>query len=471
MEGRDLIGLAQTGTGKTAAFALPIIHRLLTGKPHRTIWPRVLVVAPTRELAEQIKDSFVKYSKGSGLQIAAIYGGVALKPQLKALRAGLDIVVACPGRLLDHVRERSIVRSEIQVLVLDEADQMFDMGFLPDIRKILKAVPAKRQTLLFSATMPADIHALAAEALTDPRTVQIDRVKPTETVSHGINPVESHLKLPLLFEVLKHTDTESVLIFVAAKHRAKRIGEKLIDAGYKATSLQGNLSQGRRQEAITGFRNGTYQIMVATDVAARGIDVDGISHVINFDMPTTLDFYTHRIGRTGRAERTGDAFTFVTPEDYAMVLSIEKALNAKIQRFYMDGFDYKAPPVAKDPTFARAPRERQQRKPGTGAGKPSDKTGAPPRGGRPRPESRPAIAAARIGASARSAANSPGSAPAPPRDGAAPAPAAGAGRPRRRARFRGFCESGSRPRTCDHGKSPRNRSTSRTSFTVGHLRG
>jgi len=309
---------------------------------------------------------------------------VALKPQLKALRAGLDIVVACPGRLLDHVREGNIDLSEIQVLVLDEADQMFDMGFLPDIRRIIKAVPKNRQTLLFSATMPADIHALAAEALTDPRTVQIDRVKPTETVSHGIYPVESHLKLPLLFEVLKHTDTESVLIFVAAKHRAKRIGEKLIEAGYKATSLQGNLSQGRRQEAITGFRNGTYQIMVATDVAARGIDIAGISHVINFDMPTTLDFYTHRIGRTGRAERTGDAFTFVTPDDYAMVLSIEKALNSKIQRFYMDGFDYKAPAVAKDPTFARGPRQPRQQSRKTSPQSPA-KSATAPRGGRPRP--------------------------------------------------------------------------------------
>ena len=444
MEGRDLIGLAQTGTGKTAAFALPIIHRLLTGKPHRTIWPRVLVVAPTRELAEQIKDSFVKYSKGSGLQIAAIYGGVALKPQLKALRAGLDIVVACPGRLLDHVRERNIDLSEIEVLVLDEADQMFDMGFLPDIRRIIKAVPTKRQTLLFSATMPADIHALANEALTDPRTVQIDRVKPTETVSHGIYPVESHLKLPLLFEVLKHTDTESVLIFVAAKHRAKRIGEKLIEAGYKATSLQGNLSQGRRQEAITGFRNGTYQIMVATDVAARGIDIAGISHVINFDMPTTLDFYTHRIGRTGRAERTGDAFTFVTPDDYGMVLSIEKALNSKIQRFYMDGFDYKAPPVAKDPTFARAPRERQQRKPGTGAGKPAAaKSVAPPRGGgRPRPESgRPSTPQGSTPKPAPRPDQRPTrpEAPRTSENGAAPAPAPGAGRPRRRP-FRGFAK-------------------------------
>ena len=398
MAGRDLIGLAQTGTGKTAAFALPIIHRLLTVKAGRH-HPRVLVVAPTRELAEQIKDTFVQFSKGTNLCIAAIYGGVALKPQLKALRGGLDIVVACPGRLLDHVRERTIDLSFVEVLVLDEADQMFDMGFLPDIRRILKAVPSKRQSLLFSATMPSDIHVLAAEALTDPQTVQIDTVKPTETVSHGIYPVESHLKLPLLFEVLKNTDTQSVLIFVAAKHRAKRIGEKLIEAGYKATSLQGNLSQGRRQEAITGFRNGTYQLMVATDVAARGIDIADISHVINFDMPTTLDFYTHRIGRTGRAAKTGDAFTFVTPEDYDMVQAIEKVLNAKIPRFYVDGFDYKAPPVARDPTFARGPRQPRPKPRPTGKSSQSQPAGrmgqrdaqSEPRKASPRP---PAQAAA-----------------------------------------------------------------------------
>jgi ATP-dependent RNA helicase RhlE len=402
LQARDLIGLAQTGTGKTAAFALPILQRLLTVPAKAARHPRVLVLAPTRELCEQINDSFNALGRGTGLRGTTIYGGVGLKPQLKALRTGVDIVVACPGRLLDHIKERTIDLSHIEVLVLDEADHMFDMGFLPSIRKILAAVPEKRQTLLFSATMPADIHALAAEALTDPQTVQIDRVRPTETVSHAVYPVVPHLKVDLLLELLKRTDTESVLVFVAAKHRATRVAEKLEKAGYRATSLQGNLSQGRRQEALNGFRDGTYQVMVATDVAARGIDIASVSHVINFDMPSTLDSYTHRIGRTGRAARTGDAYTFVTSEDYGMVQSIERALGAKLERCYIDGFDYKAPAPAKDATFARPPRERRQ--PGAAA----------PKLNKPKAPKPPTAAVA-----------------------AKPAPASGSARPRRR-RFRGL---------------------------------
>ena len=242
-----------------------------------------------------------------------------MNPQIQKLRTGVEIVVACPGRLLDHIRQGTIDLSSVEVLVLDEADRMFDMGFLPDIRKIIKHVPAQRQTLLFAATMPDDIRRLANEILRTPVTVQVNPAAPADTVAHALYPVAQHLKTPLLLELLRHTDTESVLIFTRTKHRAKRLGEQLEKAGYQAASLQGNLSQNQRQAALDGFRDGSYQVLVATDIAARGIDVSRISHVINYDMPDTTDAYTHRIGRTGRAEKTGDAFTFVTREDESMV--------------------------------------------------------------------------------------------------------------------------------------------------------
>jgi len=365
LQGNDLIGLAQTGTGKTAAFALPILNHLLA-KPtglDKAKSVRVLVLAPTRELAEQIYDSFGALGKNTRLQGVTVYGGVNINPQISKLRAGTDIVVACPGRLLDHIEQGTIDLSHVEVLVLDEADRMFDMGFLPGIRRIFKYLPKDRQTLLFSATMPDDIRRLTGECLRNPVTVQIDQVKPTDTVTHGIYPVEPHLKTELLMALLKKTQTDSVLVFTAAKHRAKRVAEKLEKAGWRATSLQGNLSQNRRQEALNGFKDGTFQIMVATDVAARGIDVASISHVINFDMPDTLDSYTHRIGRTGRAAKTGDAFTFVTDEDHDMVRSIERALGEKLERLYLPGFNYNEPAPIKDLTFARPPREPQNRRP------------------------------------------------------------------------------------------------------------
>ena len=351
LQGNDLIGLAQTGTGKTAAFALPILQRLLTSHtPSRTPGVRALILAPTRELAEQIHESFGKLARHTRLRSVAIYGGVGITPQITKLRAGVEIVVACPGRLLDHLAQRTIDLSRIEFLVLDEADRMLDMGFLPDIRRILKQLPTNRQTMLFSATMPDDIRGLTGEALRNPQTIQIDAAKPTNTVSHGIYPVKLHQKTDLLLELLRRTETESVLVFTSAKHRAKRLAEKLEKSGYTATSLQGNLSQNRRQEALNGFRDGKFQILVATDVAARGIDVASISHVINFDMPDTLDAYTHRIGRTGRAAKTGDAFTFVTDDDHAMVRTIENALGTKLARHYVPDFDYNAPAPPRDPS-------------------------------------------------------------------------------------------------------------------------
>jgi ATP-dependent RNA helicase RhlE len=385
MAGRDVMGLAQTGTGKTAAFALPILQRLLEG-PRRKV--RALVVAPTRELAEQINDTFRALGKKTRNRSMTLYGGVNINPQIRGLKEGVEIVVACPGRLLDHLSQGNIDLQGLEVLVLDEADQMFDMGFLPDIRRLLKQLPPKRQTLLFSATMPPDIRALANDILTDPVTVQVGNTAPPVTVSHALYPVAQHLKTPLLLELLRHTDTESVLVFTKTKYRAKRLGEQLAKAGYRAASLQGNLSQNRRQEALDGFRSGAHQILVATDIAARGIDVSQVSHVINYDIPDTAEAYVHRIGRTGRAARSGDAFTMVTAEDSVMVRTIEKKLGAPLERRTLTGFDYSVPPPQKDTEFARPPRPPRKAataSPATAAARPAGGSGRQqrPAGSRP----------------------------------------------------------------------------------------
>lgn len=355
MEKKDVMGLAQTGTGKTAAFGLPILNRLMTGKRGHV---RALVIAPTRELAEQINESIKTLGKMTGLRSVTVYGGVSINPQKAALKRGVEIVVACPGRLLDHIQQGTIDLSKLEVLVLDEADQMFDMGFFPDIRKILKAVPKQRQNLLFSATMPQEIKKLAGEVLSNPQTIQADTATSAVTVRHALYPVSQHLKTDLLLQMLKHTDTESVLVFTRTKHRAKRLGEKLSKSGYTAASLQGNLSQNRRQEALDGFRKGKYQILVATDIAARGIDVSQVSHVINYDVPSTPEAYVHRIGRTGRAARTGDAYTMVANDDKSMIRSIERLLGNSIERRTMDNFDYKKAAPAKTTQPARSGHNR-----------------------------------------------------------------------------------------------------------------
>ena len=398
MAGRDVMGLAQTGTGKTAAFGLPILQRLMEGRRGQV---RALIVAPTRELAEQIHESISSLGRETRLKSITVYGGVGVSPQVEKLRKGVEIVVACPGRLLDHINQKTIDLSQVEVLVLDEADQMFDMGFLPDIRRILKQLPAKRQTLLFSATMPDEIRRLAHEVLKDPVTVKVGATAPPVTVSHALYPVEQHLKTALLLELLHHTDTESVLVFTRTKHRAKRLGEQLEKAGYRAASLQGNLSQNRRQAALDGFRDGTFQILVATDIAARGIDVSQISHVVNYDIPDTPEAYIHRIGRTGRAARSGDAFTLVTGEDSAMVRAIERTLNASVERRTVPDFDYSVPAPRKDSEFARPPRQPQVRKPAgakksvahaaaaapSGQGRPKPAGGTPRKSGPPRSRS------------------------------------------------------------------------------------
>lgn len=381
LAGRDVMGLAQTGTGKTAAFALPILNRIVSEKKIGR-YVRALIVAPTRELAEQINDSFLSLGKETGVRTATIYGGVKINPQISRLRDGVDVVVACPGRLLDHMSQGTLNLSRLEFLVLDEADQMFDMGFLPDIRRILHQLPHDRQTLLFSATMPDDIKKLSAEALRNPEVVQIGRVSAAQTVAHALYPVQNHLKTALLLEILKHTDTGSVLVFTRTKHRAKRVGEQIEKAGYKAASLQGNLSQNRRQAALDGFKDGTYQILVATDIAARGIDVSGVSHVINYDIPDTTDAYIHRIGRTGRAAQTGDAFTLVDREDEYSIRQIERAVGKTIERRTMKNFDYSAPAPTRDVEFARPPMPPRgmSRRPAGDAGRSAGDGGRPANG-------------------------------------------------------------------------------------------
>ena len=337
LQERDVMGLAQTGTGKTAAFALPILQRLMDG-PRKRI--RALIIAPTRELAEQTHESICQLGWRTNLKSFTIYGGVKKDSQIRMIRQGAEIAVACPGRLIDLMDQGMIDLSRLEVLVLDEADRMFDMGFLPDIRKILKRLPKKHQTLLFSATMPDDIRGLAQDILHNPVTFQIGNTAPVSTVSHALYPVEPHLKKDLLMRLMDRTNTESVLVFTRTKIRATRLAKQMKKAGFFATSLQGDLSQYKRKEALNGFRDGKYQILVATDIAARGIDVSRISHVINYDMPDTVDAYTHRIGRTGRAARTGDAFTFMTREERAFVWTIEKVLGEKIESRTLEGFDY-----------------------------------------------------------------------------------------------------------------------------------
>jgi ATP-dependent RNA helicase RhlE len=340
LKGKDVIGLAQTGTGKTAAFALPILQRLMAGTRKRL---RTLIIAPTRELAEQIHEAIDQLGGYTRLKSVAIYGGVSKASQISKLRAGAEIAVVCPGRLLDLMDQKAVNLAAVEVLVLDEADRMFDMGFLPDIRKIMARLPVHRQTLLFSATMPNDIRDLVQDFLHDPVTVRISDSVPVSTVSHAVYPVAPHLKTALLMKLLDRTEADSVLIFTRTKDRATRLAKRMKQAGLPVTSLQGDLSQQQRQKAISGFRNGTYEILVATDIAARGIDVSRISHVINYDAPDTVDAYTHRIGRTGRATRTGDAFTFVTPKDGSLVWGIENVLGEKMERRKLDGFDYRAP--------------------------------------------------------------------------------------------------------------------------------
>ncbi|HEV7387779.1 MAG TPA: DEAD/DEAH box helicase [Gemmatimonadaceae bacterium] len=346
LSGRDLIGLAQTGTGKTAGFTLPIVHNLITaplagenGEPvHRV---RVLILTPTRELAVQVEASFRKYGKHTELRVVPIYGGVGLEPQSKELRRGVDVIVATPGRLLDHMERGNVSFDDLEVLVLDEADRMLDMGFAPQLNRIVNDIPRYRQTLLFSATMPPEVEALARKYLRKPVVVQVGRrSEAASTVTHAVYPVPRDRKNTLLVELLKKAEMDSVLVFTRTKHGADRVVNHLDDKGISATAMHADKSQGERTRALDDFKAGKIRVLVATDIAQRGLDVSGISHVINYDVPQQPEDYVHRIGRTGRAAATGDAYTFMSPDEISMVRAIERMIGQQIPRISVPGYDF-----------------------------------------------------------------------------------------------------------------------------------
>src|SRR6185503_20007749 len=337
LKGRDVMGLAQTGTGKTAAFTLPIVNQLLGG-PRRT---RALVLTPTRELCIQVEESVHKYARHSELNVVPVYGGVPLKPQTKKLRAGVDIVVATPGRLIDHLDRQNVVFDDLEVLVLDEADRMLDMGFAPQINRIVADIPRYRQTLLFSATMPPEVEALARKYLRKPVVVQVGRrSQAANTVTHAVYPVPRERKSALLAQLLRDGELDSVLVFTRTKHGADRVVRHLEKDGIEATAMHADKTQPQRTRALQDFKTGRVRVLVATDIAQRGLDISGITHVINYDVPQQAEDYVHRIGRTGRAAREGDAFTFMSPDEIAMVRQIERVIGQPIPRISVPGFDF-----------------------------------------------------------------------------------------------------------------------------------
>ena len=350
LTGRDVLASASTGSGKTAAFLLPILQRLLA-EPGKT---RALILTPTRELAQQIADDAYDLAKHTRLEVAAVYGGVAMGPQQRAFRNGVDLIVATPGRLLDHMRSGTAKFRGLQVLVLDEADRMLDMGFLPDIRRILAELPKQRQTLFFSATMPAPIGALANEMLRDPAKIQLaHKAAPASGIAQAVYPVAQDRKAELLASLLEKGEMQDALVFTRTKHRADRLTKYLTERKVSAGRIHGNRSQRQRTEALESFRAGRYRVLVATDIAARGIDVEELGHVVNFDVPAVPEDYVHRVGRTGRAEATGDAFTFVSPQEEGDLRRIEHAIGKRLPRVNVPGFDAPALTAGSSPVHAR----------------------------------------------------------------------------------------------------------------------
>jgi ATP-dependent RNA helicase RhlE len=342
LEGRDLLACAMTGSGKTAAFLLPILHRLMK-KPRGVT--RALVITPTRELAAQIEEHLRELAVHTPLSGAAVFGGVGMGPQEHAFRSGVDVIIATPGRLLDHFKQPYASLSGLEVLVLDEADRMLDMGFLPDIRRVLKHLPARRQTLFFSATMPAPIQALSRELLRDPSSINLERKSaPAVGIRQAIYPVREELKPALFVELMRRGDVGSVIVFTRTKHRANRLADYLQGEGVPNAKIHGNRSQAQRTDALEGFKSGRYRCLVATDIVARGIDVEQLEHVVNFDVPHLPEDYIHRVGRTARADATGDAFTFVSPEEEQDLAAIERAVGKRLPRVILPGFDYASKP-------------------------------------------------------------------------------------------------------------------------------
>jgi ATP-dependent RNA helicase RhlE len=405
LAGRDLLACAATGSGKSAAFLLPLMQRLLPGPRGRV---RALVLAPTRELAAQIDAHRADLAGRAPLSGAAIFGGVGMGPQEQALRRGVDVVVATPGRLLDHLQNPYARLDAVEILVIDEADRMLDMGFLPDVKKILARLPARRQTMMFSATMPPEIARLSKEVLRDPVSIAVERqARPAHGVTQAVWPVAQDLKSHLLLALLERGELENALVFTRTKHRANRVAEWLGKRGVAVERIHGNRSQGQRTEALAGFKSGRYKVLVATDIAARGIDIEALPHVVNFDVPAQPEDYIHRVGRTARAEREGDAWTFVSPQEEGDLKAIERAVGRPIPRRKLDGFDYTsrtAEPLeiplaeriaairarkAEDRKRAAANAARKaenQRRAAEPAARPKARPGARPQAARPKPQ-------------------------------------------------------------------------------------
>ena len=401
MEGRDVLACASTGSGKTAAFLLPILHRLID-RPRGTT--RVLVLAPTRELAAQILEHLNALAVHTPITGAAVYGGVGMAPQEHAFRSGVDVLIATPGRLLDHLKAPYARLDGLEHLVLDEADRMLDMGFLPDIRRVLRHVPAKRQTLFFSATMPAPIVELSRELLRQPAMIDLDRAaRPATGITQAVYPVPQELKSALFLRLLERGEIREALVFTRTKHRANRLADYLTRHGIDAERIHGNRSQAQRTAALSRFKSGDLRVLVATDIAARGIDVEALGHVVNFDVPLVPDDYIHRVGRTGRAEATGEAYTFVAPEEEGELRGIERAVGRRLPRITVPDFDYSARPPerfevpiaeriaairkqkADERARAKAKAERRAAAAASDAARAASRTGRPSSSHAPRP--------------------------------------------------------------------------------------